>query len=405
MSGLGSSGAAVVWMKKDGKPAYLDFYAAQPADSWQGHTEPAPTPRQGQEGRPGQAGVPAQGQERPQESEQEQAAPPAGPARRSACRRDSRRRGGPARAAREVREAAARARDRPCHPAGRGGIPGRADTRGVHQRRRGQDEAVPQGLRALLSRREAARRGRDRAQSRAGGVAAADRPRRAARVLRGRQRPGVDRHAERREAPGDPRRSRQLSAAVEAAAVHRLPRPCGALGRAAGERSPGAAHPRTPGAVQSQGAWASQPLGRGVRRARLGAARGAGRCTRKRRPELGPGSGQRDLLGGLRRGASSAGRQPQSAADHRAGGTPRAFDHAAPPGECRLYDPYGAAPEIPAASVERSPQPPDVVGERLDEQGGETTHLSVVDKDGNAVALTQTNSSVWGSGGFVGGTS
>jgi gamma-glutamyltranspeptidase len=29
--------------------------------------------------------------------------------------------------------------------------------------------------------------------------------------------------------------------------------------------------------------------------------------------------------------------------------------------------------------------------------------MSVVDKDGNAVALTQTNSSVWGSGGFIGG--
>src|SRR3989304_8233926 len=54
MSGLGSSGAAVVWMKKEGKPAYLDFYAAQPADSWQGHTQPAPTPRQGQ----GQGGGP-----------------------------------------------------------------------------------------------------------------------------------------------------------------------------------------------------------------------------------------------------------------------------------------------------------------------------------------------------------
>jgi hypothetical protein len=66
-------------MKKEGKPAYLDFYAAQPADSWEGHTEPAPTPRQGQEGRPGQVGVPAQAQERPQGSEQEQMGPSALP--------------------------------------------------------------------------------------------------------------------------------------------------------------------------------------------------------------------------------------------------------------------------------------------------------------------------------------
>ena len=75
MSGLGSSGAAVVFMKKEGKPAYLDFYAAQPADSWEGHTEPAPAPRQGQAGRLGPAGVPAQALERSQESEQEQAGP------------------------------------------------------------------------------------------------------------------------------------------------------------------------------------------------------------------------------------------------------------------------------------------------------------------------------------------
>jgi gamma-glutamyltranspeptidase/glutathione hydrolase len=43
------------------------------------------------------------------------------------------------------------------------------------------------------------------------------------------------------------------------------------------------------------------------------------------------------------------------------------------------------------------------VGERSDESDGETTHLSVVDKSGNAVALTITNSSVWGSGGFAEG--
>ena len=56
MSGLGASGAAVVWMKRDGKPMYLDFYAAQPADSWRGHTTPARRPQQ-PEGQPPASGA------------------------------------------------------------------------------------------------------------------------------------------------------------------------------------------------------------------------------------------------------------------------------------------------------------------------------------------------------------
>ena len=41
--------------------------------------------------------------------------------------------------------------------------------------------------------------------------------------------------------------------------------------------------------------------------------------------------------------------------------------------------------------------------ESADDTSGETTHLSVVDRSGNAVALTVTNSSVWGSGAFAAG--
>ncbi|MBX6365518.1 MAG: gamma-glutamyltransferase, partial [Gemmatimonadetes bacterium] len=38
MSGLGGSGAALVWIQREAKPYYLDFYAAQNAESFRGHT-------------------------------------------------------------------------------------------------------------------------------------------------------------------------------------------------------------------------------------------------------------------------------------------------------------------------------------------------------------------------------
>ncbi len=105
------------------------------------------------------------------------------------------------------------------------------------------------------------------------------------------------------------------------------------------------------------------------------------------------------------------------------------FDNASPEGECSRYDPYGPSPAIPARVVssllshrpdEAKTQPSeplpeerkppshsgwqdDAYGNRADETNGETTHISVVDRDGNAVALTQTNSTVFGSGAFVAG--
>lgn len=84
------------------------------------------------------------------------------------------------------------------------------------------------------------------------------------------------------------------------------------------------------------------------------------------------------------------------------GAAAQQFDRSAPSGDCSRYDPYPAAAAVVPTPPTLAPAA-DVEGERLNEESGETTHISVVDKKGNAVALTQTNSSVFGSGAFVGG--
>lgn len=70
----------------------------------------------------------------------------------------------------------------------------------------------------------------------------------------------------------------------------------------------------------------------------------------------------------------------------------RQFDTSPPPNACAVFQPYEAARNVAATpSGDDGPS------------GGETTHISVVDNDGNAVAVTVTNSNTFGSGVAVDG--
>ena len=389
MSGLGGSGAAVVWMKRDGKPAYLDFYAAQPADSWRGHTEPAPPPQPAQSG---------------------SAETPGGQT------------GPPARTA-----------------------PG--DLRVV---------GIPGEVAGLLAMHE--RYGTlPRAQVMAPAIRLADDGFPVGQILAdfiqsgaAKMKPfpeatGLYFPGGRALAPGDVLRNPQLAASLRrvaeegrkgfyegptaeavVAALNAGRHPATLFDLAAflpqwkrplcgdyrGLTVLSAAPPQTgfqvlhtlellePYHLKALGLPTQSAAAFDVLASALRVGQSATRANADPNWVAVPANGlasaqfaaERKTLVGTR-----------SAAKAIAAGDARPFDDSAPAGLCGRYEPYGVATPIPTTSAVPQAASSDPVGERLDETDGETTHLSVVDKDGNAVSLTQTNSSVWGSGGFAAG--
>ena len=73
------------------------------------------------------------------------------------------------------------------------------------------------------------------------------------------------------------------------------------------------------------------------------------------------------------------------------------FDSVAPSPQCAPLNPFGHA-GVTATGGFAGPEPA-----RNGHEGGETTHMSVVDAEGNAVALSQTNSTTFGVGATVSG--
>ena len=392
MSGLGSSGAAVVWMKQDGKPAYLDFYAAQPADSWKGHTAPAPASPAGQtQGRAGQ------------EPAQEQAGPPGRPT--------------PG----DLRVVAI--------PGGVAGLLALHEKYGKLPRERVMAPAIrlaEEGFPVGQVLAEFIAGGADKMKPFPGASALyfpdgkplgpgstvknpelAESLRRIAREGRRGYYEGVNARAliATLNAGGHPATLADLASYQP---QWKRPLCTDYHGRAVLSAAPPENGLQVLHTLELLEPFDLKALGLPNRSAaafdvlasalRVGQADARGNADPNWVPV--PANGiSSEAFAAERRALVGSGRAPRTIEPANA----ERFDRAPAPGECRLYDAYGAAPEIPVSPTRRSSPSPDVVGDRLEEQSGETTHMSVVDKDGNAVALTQTNSSVWGSGGFVGG--
>jgi gamma-glutamyltranspeptidase/glutathione hydrolase len=403
MSGLGGSGAAVVWMKREGKPVYLDFYAAQPADSWKGHTMPAPT------------GPPAGGGRRDGAPQPGQQAPPASPA----------------------------------EPGEQGGMgrPQPGDLRVA---------GIPGNVAGLLALHEKfGSLPRERVMAPAIRLAEEGFP--VGQILAEFIAEGAEKMKPFPKAyaiyfpDGKP---------LGPGALVRNPELADALQRVASEGRRGfyegpvaeelistlnaGKHPATLADLRAFEPNWKRPLCTTYRGYTVLSAappenglqvlhtlellepfdlKGLGLPTQSAAAfdvlTSALRVGQADSRGngdpnwvqvpanGIVSAAFAAERKAlvgtKAAQKSIAPGNAQPFDQAVAPPACQAYDPYGPAPRIATTTSSWTPQPADPVGERVAEPGGETTHMSVVDKDGNAVALTQTNSSPWGSGGFAHG--
>jgi gamma-glutamyltranspeptidase / glutathione hydrolase len=398
MSGLGGSGAATVWMTRDGKPAYLDFYAAQPADSWRGHTEPAPRPvvtgpppTSGQPQGQGQEGEVAEGGPRFEPGDLRVAAIPGNVAGLLMLHEKF------GKLTRQQVIAPAIRIAEEGFPVGQiladfivGGERLMKPFPKAYALYFPNGKALAPG--EMLRNPELAESLRRVARDGRKGFYEGPTAEALIATLNAGKHPATMADL----AGYQPEWKRPLCTDYRGMTVLSAPPPetgfqvlhtlellepfdLKALGLPT--RSPAAFDVLTSALRVGQAAargnadpnWVPVPAN-GISSERFAAER-------------------KDLVG--KRSAVKA-VEPADA---------RAFDQAAPEGACANYEPYGEARPVSTAAA-WAPASIDPIGERVaDEAGedGETTHLSVVDKDGNAVSLTQTNSSVWGSGGFSSG--